>query len=401
MLLMASPAIRENYRGLIDQYLAEVGDVPLHEYPDLRALLDSQFERLSPLEQQVIYWLAIEREAVSLQDLREDIIHPVSKGSMLVALEALRRRSWIEQSTSGRFTLQPTLMDSVTDRFNELAVQEILADKPALFASHALLKAQTRAYIRESQLQLILKVIAQKLFTMLDQRKVEETFRQRLVALRTLPEQQDTYEAGNILNLLVQTGADLRGFDFSRLVVRQAYLQEAELPEVNFASANLAASVFTDTFTNILSVTFSKQGDLLAAVTTTGEIRVWHAGSGLPLHAFAGHTDRVSSVAFSPDGSLLASGSGDHALHVWEVSNGRLLHTLQGHLGTIRSMDFSLDGKLLASGHDDRMVRLWEVSSGKLLRTLHDHSYWVRSVAFSPDGSLLLSPRIAQRATKR
>ena len=396
MLIIASPAIRESYRGLIDKYLAEVGDVPLHEYPDLRTLLESQFDRLSFLEQQVIYWLAIERETVSLQNLRENVIHSVSKGSMLVALEALQRRSWIEQSESGRFTLQPAMMDAVTDRFNELVVQEILTNEPELFASHALLKAQTKAYIRQSQFQLILNIIAQKLFSTLERRKLEEKFRQRLVALRHLAEQQNTYEAGNILNLLVQTGSDLRGFDFSRLAVRQAYLQEVELHDINFAHADLATSVFTNTFGSTLCVALSLEGDLLAAGTTTGEIRVWYATSGLPRQTFRGHADWVWSVAFSPDGKTLASSSVDQTVRLWEVGSDQCLQILQGHTNEVHSVAFSPDGRTLASGSYDQTVRLWEVGSGQCLQILQGHISRVRSVAFSPDGKTLVSGSVDQ-----
>ncbi len=391
MLTVISPAIRESYRGLISQYLVDFSDVPLNEYPDLRVLLDSQFERLSRLEQQVIYWLAIEREAVSLQDLRENFVQPISKASMLTAIEALQRRSWIEQGGSGRFTLQPAMMDAVTDRFTERVVQEIIADQPELFASHALLKAQAKDYIRRSQFQLILNVVVQKLFTKLDRRKLEETFRQRLVALRNLPEQQDNYEAGNILNLLVQTGSDLRRADFSRLVVRQAYLQEANLREVNFAYADLATSVFSDTFGSIFSVALSPRGDLLAAGTATGEIRFWHVASGLPLQTIRGHSDWVQEVAFSPDGRTLASGGEDRTVSLWEVSSGKCLNTLHSHTNAVRSVAFSPDGKTLASGSNDRTVCLWEVSSGKSLTTLDGHTRGLRSVAFSPDGKTLAS----------
>jgi WD40 repeat protein len=391
MLTFILPTIRESYRGLISQYLADFGDVPLIEYPNLRMLLDRQFERLSFLEQQVIYWLAIEREAVSLQDLRENIVQSVSKGSVLVALEALQRRSWIEQSVSGRFTLQPAMMDAVIDRFNEFVVQEIISDKSELFTSHTLIKARAKDYIRKSQFQLILNIIVQKLFTTLDRRKLEENFRQRLIALRNLPEQPNNYEAGNILNLLVQAGYELRGYDFSHLVVRQAYLQEAELPEINFAHSNLATSVFTDTFGNILSVALSTHGDLLAAGTATSEIRIWNAASGLPLQTFREHTDWVWSVAFSPDGIILASGSSDQTVRLWEVSSGQCLNTLEGHTGAVWSVAFSPDGHILASGSDDQTVRLWEVSSDKCLNSLHSHTGAVRSVAYSPNGHILAS----------
>ncbi|BCL84133.1 WD40 repeat domain-containing protein [Ktedonobacteria bacterium brp13] len=391
MLMIASPAIRESYRGNISKYLADLGDVSLNDHSDLRRLLDSHFVRLTPLEQQVIYWLAIEREAISLQALRDNSVQPVSKGRILEALEALQRRSLIEQSIAGSFTLQPAIMEVVTDRFTELVAQEIIADEPELFASHALLKAQAKAYVRESQFQLILNVIAQKLFTMPGRRKLEEKFRQRLVALRELPEQPNDYEAGNILNLLVQTGYDLRGSDFSHLVVRQAYLQEVALSEVNFSYANLATSVFTDTFGSILSVALSPHGDLLAAGTATGEIRFWHAKTGLPLQTLREHTDGVRSVAFSPDGKTVASGSEDQTVRLWEASSGKLLNTLQGHANTVRSVAFSPDGKTVASGSEDQTVRLWEVSSGKLLTTLQGHANAVTSVAFSPDGKTVAS----------
>ncbi len=327
--ILISPTIRESYRGIVSQYLMDFGDIPLSAYPDLRTLLDEQFERLSPLEQQVFYWLAIEREAISLQDLQKNVVQSVSKVDILTAIEALQRRSWIEQSGSGGFTLQPAIMDAVIDRFNTLVVQEIIADKSELFDSHALIKAQTKAYIRESQLQLILNVIAQKLLAILDRGKLEEKLRQRLVVLRRLPEQENNYEAGNILNLLVQANYDLRGADFSHLVVRQAYLQEVDLPEINFAHADLSTAVFRDTFGSILSVVFSPDRDLLAAGTATGEIRLWHATSGLPLQTLRGHPDWVSSVVFSPDGKTLAIGSFDGVINLWDRQTDACLRTLR------------------------------------------------------------------------
>jgi WD40 repeat protein len=391
MLMFVSPIVRESYAGLIAHYLADLGEVPLDEYPDLRLLLDSQFERLSYLEQQVIYWLAIEREAVSLQDLCADVLQPISKGRMVHALEALRRRSWIEQGGAGRFTLQPAVMDAVIDRFTSRIVEEILSGRSDLFASHALLKAQARDYLRASQFQLILNVIAQRLFALLGREKLESLFQQRLALLRGVAEKPDTYEAGNILNLLVHTGLDLRGSDFSHLVVRQAYLQEVNLPDVNFACATLKASVFLDTFGSILSVALHSQSGVLAAGTSMGEVRLWYAAGGLSLHTLRGHTDWVTSVAFSPDGKTVASGSEDQTVRLWEVSSGQCVLILHGHSHWVRSVAFSADGRTLVSGSVDRAVRLWSVSDGRCLGTLRGHTNAVTSVACSPDGRTIAS----------
>src|SRR5205807_604060 len=112
--------------------------------------------------------------------------------------------------------------------------------------------------------------------------------------------QKPDYAAGNILNLLVQQNIDIRGLDFSDLTIWQAYLQGAILSDTNFMNADLAQSVFTDTFGGILSVTISPKGDLLAVGTTGGEIRLWHAATGTPLWTSQEQiTDSVYSVAFS------------------------------------------------------------------------------------------------------
>jgi WD40 repeat protein len=173
-----------------------------------------------------------------------------------------------------------------------------------------------------------------------------------------------------MLNLLIQMGCPLRGYDFSHLVVRQAYLQGAALSEINFAHANFAKSVFTDNFGSISCVTFSPDGNRLGAGTVTGEIRSWHGVTGFPLHTFRGHTDWVWSVAFSPDGKLLASVSEDQTILLWEVSSGKLLATLQGHANRVNSVAFSPDGKILASGSYDGTINLWDVLTSVRLRTL-------------------------------
>ncbi|HEY1353785.1 MAG TPA: NB-ARC domain-containing protein [Ktedonobacteraceae bacterium] len=391
MLTFISSIIHESYDGLIAHYLADPGEVPLDEYPDLRLLLDSQFARLSHLEQQVIYWLAIEREAVSLQNLCTDVLPAVSKGQMLHALEALRRRSWIEQGGSGRSTLQPAVMDAVIERFNTLLVEEILAGEPRLLASHALLKAQAKDYIRTSQFQLILNVIAQRLLATTGRAELVALFEQRLAVLRTLAERPADYEAGNILNLLVQMGVDLRGYDFSHLVIRQAYLQETHLQDVDFSGACLQTSLFMDTFGSILSIAFSSRSAVVAAGTSMGEVRLWQAATGLSLHTLRGHTDWITSVALSPDGDMVASGSEDQTVRLWEVSSGQCLRVLQGHSHWVRAVAFSPDGRTLLSGSVDRTVRVWEVSDGRCLQIFRGHSSAVTSVACSPAGKAFAS----------
>ena len=163
MLKLIVHRIVDDYQGRISHYFAEEGDITLNEYPELHELIDNQFKRLSPLEQQLIYWLAIEREAVSMQELRDNFIQPITKGKTLVALDVLQSRSLLERSEVGDFMLQPAVLDVVTERFTDLVAQEILTDTTALLASHALLKARAKVYIRASQRQIILAALVQAL----------------------------------------------------------------------------------------------------------------------------------------------------------------------------------------------------------------------------------------------
>ncbi len=283
------------------------------------------------------------------------------------------------------------IMEYLTDRLVDRVCEELRTETLVLFERHALLKAQAKDYIRESQRRLILLPLVQKLLALLGKEALLERLQSLLATLREQHDYHTSYAAGNVLNMLIQLGCALRGYDFSHLIVWQAYLQGVALPEVNFAYADLTKSVFTDTFGSISCVAFSPHGDLLAAGTTTGEIRFWHATNGIPLQTVQGHTDWVRSIAFSPDGNAVVSGSDDQTVRMWEVSSGKLLKTLQGHTDPVHSVAFSSDGKTLASGSEDQTVRLWEVNSGTCLNILHGHTGLVCSVAFSPDGSILAS----------
>jgi WD40 repeat protein len=384
-LKLVGQVIREVFDGTIPTFLQD-GE---RFFRDVCDVLEQQMKRLSAREEEIVYWLATQREAITLSTLQEHLVHPASRGEIQEALQSLRRRQLIETSATG-FTLHHVVTEYLTDCFVDTVFEEIKTGILTFFERHALLLAQAKEYIRETQSRLILQPLLHRLLAIFGREALEQQFQSLLATLREQHDQPPGYAAGNILNLLIQMGCTLRGYDFSCLVVRQAYLQGVDVPEVNFAHANLATSVFTDTFNSIVCVALSRQGDLLAAGTASGEIRIWHAASGLPLQTFRGHSDWVESMTFSPDGKTLASGSADRTVRLWEVGSGKLRGILH-HTNGVYSVTFSPGGKTLASGSFDRTVHLWEVSSGKSLHILQGHTDQVDSVAFSPDGSILAS----------
>ncbi len=385
---LVSASIRELFGGNIAWFLNEGEAV----FGDIQDLLEQQFARLSEQEQRIMYWLAIEGEAVSLNKLREDIVPLISKRALQEAMDSLRRRSIIEiVEGGGHFTLQPAVTQFVTDRFVKVICKEIDEQKLNIFHSLALLQGQAKDYIRDGQMRLILTPITEHVLTLYGKEGTEHRVREMLLSLHNAHPILPGYAVGNIINLLVQLKIDLRGYDFSHLPVHQAYLQGVSLVEVNFAGSDLAKTVFTDNFGSILSVALSIEGELLAVGTANGEIRLWSIASGTSLLTYQGHSDGIRSISFSRDGRMLASGSDDHTVRLWDVRSGDCLQTLQGHSGWVWSVAFSPEGDILVSGSEDQTIRLWDIGSGSCLNSLQGHQNRVYSVAFSPNGDMLAS----------
>jgi WD40 repeat protein/transcriptional regulator with XRE-family HTH domain len=386
-LKVVSESIQEVFEGDIGRFLQE----EVTAFGDINDLLDQQFQRLNALEQEIMYWLAIEREAVSLERLRGNPVSPVSPGALLEALDSLRRRSLVEIRDSGEFALQPVIIEYLTASLIERAFSEFDSDAPNIWRQFAFCKALAKDYVRESQVRLLLEPIAQRLLARLGKEGIEQRARNTLERQRQEHAQHPDYLAGNIINLLSHLHCNLHGLDFSRLVLRQAYLQGVTLPDVDFSYAHFDASIFSNVFGNILSVACNPRGDVLAAGTTTGGIWIYDMLSGALRLICHGHTDGVWCLAFSPDGSLLASSSDDHTVRLWESKSGNCIRTLQDHTNRVRAMAFSPDGSTLASGSDDQTIRFWNIHTGECLNTLHGHTDRVWSVSYSPDGELLAS----------
>jgi len=386
-LKLIAESIQTLFDGKIGRFL-EQGEMA---FGDINDLLDQQFARLSRLEREVLTWLAIEREAVPLEDLHQDIVRPLSRGELLETLESLRRRSLIESSGAGRFALQPVILEYVTVHLLKRAWKEFGEPQAPSWIHFAFVKAQAKDYVRASQLRLVLGPVAEHLLNTLGEEHIVAKLEAMLAAQRHLQSWPRGYLAANGLHLLLHLRHDLRGFDCSHLALRQAYLQEARLPEVDCSGASFIETVFSGTHGNILSVAFSSDDRLLAAGTATGDIWIYLARTATPLFTCRGHEDGVWSLAFSPDGRMLVSGSDDQTVRVWDMTTYACRLILNQHTSRVRAVAFSPDGVLFASGSDDQHIRLWEADSGACLALLAGHTGRVWSLAFSPDGRRLAS----------
>ncbi|HSF75388.1 MAG TPA: NB-ARC domain-containing protein [Microcoleus sp.] len=406
---IVASSIRDFFDGNIAQFLHISQKIPFL-FDDILDLLDQQFQRLTTLEQQIMYWLAINREPVSWQELQSDFVAKLPPRELLESLKSLQRRSLIEKNAAN-FTQQPVVMEYVTNWIIEQVCEEIrergiiqntaslqlatkfkIQNSTPLIQTHALTKATAKEYVRETQINLILKPIADELITSLGSREIIASYLQQILAhLPGKPPQETGYAGGNILNLLQVLQIDVSGYDFSRLTVWQAYLQGVNLHDVNFTNSDLSDCVFTESLGNILWATFSPDGQLLATCDTDCQVRLWQVPTGQLVLICEGHSNWVRFVAFNPDGQTLASCGADCTLKLWNVRDGACIKTLTGHQHEVFALAFSPDGQTIASASGDKTIKLWDVRDGSCLKTLVDHSDWVRTVAFSPDGKMLAS----------
>ncbi|PPS41288.1 hypothetical protein B1A85_17925 [Chroococcidiopsis sp. TS-821] len=381
---IVATTVRDLFDGSVSEFLVQEAIA----FGDISVLLDEQFQRLSELEKQVIYWLAINREWVTLAELREDFVPQISQSKLLEVLLSLRRRSLLEKN-NGLFTLQPVVMEYVTEQLVEHNRAEILTQRLKLFLSHALIKASSKDYIRESQTRVVLAPLAARLIADLGSfKQVEHQLSNIILQLRS-PPFSVSYGGGNAINLLRYLQVDLCGYDFSSLKVWQAYLVGANLQQVNFAGADFNKSVFTGVLNSALSVAFSPDGQFLAMGNADSKVRIWHTANYTELLTCEGHKSWVISIAFSPDGQTIASASFDQTVRLWNVATGECLHVLQGHTGWAHAIAFHPQGNLLVTGSFDCTLRVWDVSTGECLQILEGHTNHVTDAAFSPDGYLL------------
>jgi len=409
-LKIAATSIKDSLFGNIAEFLTQGNIV----FDGIRDLLAHQINRLSALELQVMYWLAINREPTSLGELQADLVPQIPQARLAAVLELLQQRSLIESSPTfaeperSSFTQQPVVMEYMTDELIEQVNRAIARTEVNLLNRYALIKAQSKDYVRHSQTRMILQPLIDRLGAHYGSRQdVADQLQQMVLALRQHGSPVG-YLGGNVLNLLSQLQVSLTGADFSDLSIWQAYLPATNLSQVNFARSDLSKSVFAETFGGVISVAFSPDGQQLATSDTSGEIHLWQIATGKQLLICSGHAHWTWALAFSPDGEFLASASDDYLVKLWEVKTGECLKTFRGHTYSVNAISFSPDGQQIATSSQDATIRIWDVNApvnrlqvdtdksllgivDECIQILADHESRVWSIAFSPDGETLVS----------
>lgn len=443
-LTLVAQAIDEFFAGDVVAFLQE----DLLFFGDIDTLLDQQFTRLAPLEAELLTWLALEQEPVCSQQLWQNLVAPPARRDFLTALRTLLHRSLIQQQGTN-FGVQNVILEYVRNRLLEEIYQELTDERmtrwqddkmteeqeetetrrqrsmlvssshpaertaqlrPRFSASpdlgalsrvvtlsklnrYALSKAQAKEHIRVGQERLLLAPLLQRLLQYWGQDGLTKLVQRLLAALRQAhaigAPLTAGYAAANLLHLLLHLNATVRGYDFSLLTLRQAYLRNVQLYDLNLTGATLHDCAFTDAFAATNAVVFHPTGEWLAVGTYHGAIRFWRLGDNQFYDTFAAHQYLITALAISPDGCWLASGSIDSKVYLWDVETHTARYCWPEKVDYLRGLTFSPDGQWLVVPGADGLVKFYAVTSGVLTYTLQCPSRQLWSVAFSPDGQWL------------
>ncbi|MGK7893992.1 MAG: NB-ARC domain-containing protein, partial [Xenococcus sp. (in: cyanobacteria)] len=365
-------------------------------------LIEEHLCKLSKIETDILYWLAIYRCPVNLYQFQNDLLSSTPNGQLLNAIKSLKRKFLIEISDQATYTLQQLVMEYISDKIAEQIYKEITTLSINILNRYALVVATSECSVRNIQRSFIIKRLQEGLIHYFGSiTEVRNVLKEILDIYREDKDKRNRYLASNIIHLLRKldkkdTHSDLKKYDFSNYTIRLASLRNFRLQDANFSNTHFIDSLFLDNFSHVLSVTISSNTRLLAISDIEGKLYLWkfNRESNIKPTFFGtlkGHTKWLRTIDFSPNNKIMASGGEDTTVRLWDLENNRCLEVFEGHLDKVRKVTFSPDGNILASCSDDQTIKLWDINNKELITTLTGHEDRVRAIQFSSDGKFIIS----------
>ncbi len=395
-------ALRLSLNAIADMFSDSVRDFLAQDisvFDELRSMLKEQFGRLSLLEIEVMYWLAVNHAPCTLEALQSDIVAQDHKTNLLYTLRSLERRFLIEVKPFNRpaYQLHPIVSEYTLSLFVRKMFEDLIEGDLSFFNSYALMKADAEESCRTFQKETIVQPILDRLRNHLKSLfQVDAWLSQKLENFREHNPYRLGYAGGNFVNLMVALSqGKLARKDFSELTIWQAYLQGAELRDVSFNHCELDRSVFTETLSDVIAIADSHghEPPMLACGDTNGGVHIWRT-DGLTATAnqkcaeWSAHNGWVRSLSFIPNRGYLLTGGDDSQLKLWQlptdVRRGRAtlstrpavtqaqLLWAKNTLGWVRAIAVSPKGDWVASGSENKITLNW-IESGQEICHLWHH----------------------------
>lgn len=109
----------------------------------------------------------------------------------------------------------------------------------------------------------------------------------------------------------------------------------------------------------VSSISSHKEGDLLAAGNSQGEISIFDMEKGSIVRTIDIHNSRIGAIAWKEN--VLATGSKDSSIFLTDIRSKNAYHNkLTGHRQEICGLKFNPFDYSLASGGNDNKVIVWD-----------------------------------------
>lgn len=389
-LLKSLTPTLDMHSGNLSRMLEGEALLPQTEQRSLMQVLD----RLSAPEQEILYWLALAQEPVALQELSNSRV-PLSTQAVVQSLlnRSLCFSTQIPDSDTV-LDLNPVVRALAVEQAVRVLAAEIDSGQIVLFHRLPLLRVTAPEAVQTLQIQKIIQPLIQLLLSRYPTESALAAQLQQLHrSLRTQYLDVAGYGAGNLIHLCQALGFSLSGFDFSRLVIWQANLQQVSLQGADLSYVQFQDAVFATALGRDPIAAFSRDGHNLAVGDHEGSLLHWEVQRGKLLRFLEdGSSQAARCLAFSPEGDLLAVGSEDGRVQLWRLeSTYELDLPLLGHTSAVRALAFSPKGDLLATGDEQGCLCLWDLASGIRRLTLTETGEPIRAIQFDSQGDQLIS----------
>ena len=126
---------------------------------------------------------------------------------------------------------------------------------------------------------------------------------------------------------------------------------------------------------------------------TKNILYIYQPGEDEPMEPlFREHTDWIRGISWSSDGDLVAAASDDNTSTVWSVSAGALIRKHSDHTDYCRDVVFSPDGNSLLTVSDDYYGYIYDPADAELAdRSIEGHEGWIFTADWSPNGRMIVT----------
>jgi WD40 repeat protein len=352
------------------------------------------FYDLTDKERELIGWLLLHPDETAKQaDHGLEFKGQVSRSRLLV-MQSLRNRGLVTTDSSGNYCLPTEWLRHLVKHNLVLRLAHAFDSGDAqVFSQHPLVVPWAPLWKRHWHWHYVLEALADHLEPLNDQAWTSQyrstKINTMLDGIRSRPELQTGYGAGNLLNIAVALNVPLADLHMAGLTISHGDLATARLHHTNLQGCHFVNTVLPVALHGVLTAALSADGTTIAVGDEEGRILCWHCTPmAYKLYRFAqipgtsGQPRKISHLYFGEEDMLAIVA--DQQVYRWWLGDGQ---TAPNYLMTVASPVTSLTccgDEYVAVGQQDGSIALWHEALDCQI-DLRRHLGAVQDLAANPD----------------